>query len=199
MKVPSTAWLPRSRMKLRSRRGPNCDEASVSATMVMENTTPATVIIEPAIVDSSERAPSGPPAYPQSSVRCTSLATTRSRLNSAKAKTKAPTTITAGKNQKLVRSTSRATNSRVFMEENKGNAPGECCACRRSISAILAFLAAANPDYVPLGPRQIAAHCLTAHGTRPGKSAFGPRSRWTDAAGHFRIEKSRTPPCSLVR
>ena len=60
-KVPSVIWLPRSRRKLRRRRGPNCCEASVSATMVIENVTPATVIIDAAMVDSTARAPSGPP------------------------------------------------------------------------------------------------------------------------------------------
>jgi hypothetical protein len=59
-KVPSTNWLPRSRMKLRSRRGPNCEDARVSATMVMENTTPVTVIIEPATTLTTARAPSTP-------------------------------------------------------------------------------------------------------------------------------------------
>jgi hypothetical protein len=61
MNVPITTWLPRSRMKFRSSRGPNWLEASVSAATVMENTTPATVMTEPAIVDSSARAPSAPP------------------------------------------------------------------------------------------------------------------------------------------
>jgi hypothetical protein len=51
----------------------------------------------------------------------------------------APTTMMAGKNQKLVRSTSRTTNSRVFIEENKGGrAPGSCCFCRWAIREILA-------------------------------------------------------------
>ena len=58
--VPSTSWLPVSRMKLRSSRGPNWVEAWVRVTMVMENPTPATVITEPARVDSRRRAPSGP-------------------------------------------------------------------------------------------------------------------------------------------
>ena len=41
--VPSTAWFAVSRMKYRSRRGPNWLEACVSAAMVIEKTTPATV------------------------------------------------------------------------------------------------------------------------------------------------------------
>ena len=49
-------------MKLPSTRGPNCDDASESATTSTENVTPATVIMEPAMVESTPRAPSGPPA-----------------------------------------------------------------------------------------------------------------------------------------
>ena len=46
--MPSTTWFPVSRIKLRSKRGPNCADAIVSATMVMEKTTPATVLIKKA-------------------------------------------------------------------------------------------------------------------------------------------------------
>ena len=60
MKVPSTSWLPRSRRKLRSSRGPNCDEASWSVSIVIEKVRPATVIIELAIAERMARAPSGP-------------------------------------------------------------------------------------------------------------------------------------------
>jgi hypothetical protein len=42
--VPSVNWVPRSRMKLRSIRGPNCVEASVSVTIVIEKTTPTMVM-----------------------------------------------------------------------------------------------------------------------------------------------------------
>ena len=62
MKVPMTTWLVVSRMKLRSRRGPNCEEASVSATRVSEKTTPAMVIMDPAMVPRMVSAPSAPPA-----------------------------------------------------------------------------------------------------------------------------------------
>jgi hypothetical protein len=48
-------------MKLRSRRGPNWDEASDSATSVIENTVPAMAIIDPATVPSSRLAPAAPP------------------------------------------------------------------------------------------------------------------------------------------
>ena len=52
-------------MKLRNKRGPNCDEARVRVTMVMEKTTPATVMVELAIVARTLRAPSAPPAQIQ--------------------------------------------------------------------------------------------------------------------------------------
>ena len=65
MKVPSTSWLPRSAVKLRSTRGPKCDEVCASAVTVIENTTPATVMVEPAITDSTLRAPSALPDQAQ--------------------------------------------------------------------------------------------------------------------------------------
>jgi hypothetical protein len=49
-------------MKRVIRRGPSCEEASVSATRVIENTRLATVIIEAAMLESTSRAPSGPTA-----------------------------------------------------------------------------------------------------------------------------------------
>src|SRR5208283_3041275 len=42
--TPSVTWLPMSRTKFRIMRGPNCCEASVRARIVMENTTPTTVM-----------------------------------------------------------------------------------------------------------------------------------------------------------
>ena len=56
MKVPRTIWLPRSRMKLPTRRGPNCDDALVTATSVMEKVTPATPSMDDAMVASTARA-----------------------------------------------------------------------------------------------------------------------------------------------
>ena len=43
-KTPRVTWFPMSRTKLRIIRGPNCCEANVSARIVMENTTPTTVM-----------------------------------------------------------------------------------------------------------------------------------------------------------
>ena len=50
----------RSRMKLRKTFDVYWLDANDSATMVMEKTTPATVIIEPAIAESMAREPSAP-------------------------------------------------------------------------------------------------------------------------------------------
>ena len=46
-------------MKLPRSRGPYCPEVSDKTTIVMENATPATPIMEPEMVESKERAPSG--------------------------------------------------------------------------------------------------------------------------------------------
>src|SRR5450755_701213 len=59
--VPSVNCVPRSRMKLRSMRGPNCVEASVRVTIVIENTTPTTVITAAASVVRIWRAASAEP------------------------------------------------------------------------------------------------------------------------------------------
>ena len=59
--VPSVNWVPRSRMKLRSIRGPNCVEARVNVTIVIENTMPTTVITAAANVVRICRAASAVP------------------------------------------------------------------------------------------------------------------------------------------
>ncbi|GAB3645827.1 hypothetical protein GCM10028791_04720 [Echinicola sediminis] len=48
---PKTTWLIRSCMKFCNNRGPNCEDAKVNATRVMEKTVPATPIIAPAMMD----------------------------------------------------------------------------------------------------------------------------------------------------
>ena len=48
-KPPRVSWVTRSRMKLRSIRGPNWVEASVSVTIMIENTSVTTVITAAAI------------------------------------------------------------------------------------------------------------------------------------------------------
>ena len=60
VKIPSTTCVTRSRMKFRRMREVYWLEASASVTKVIENVTPTTVIIEPAIVDNIPRAPSAP-------------------------------------------------------------------------------------------------------------------------------------------
>ena len=60
-KVPSVSWLPRSRVKLRRSRGPICPAARDRAAMVMENTVPATPMVDEATAPSNVRAPVAPP------------------------------------------------------------------------------------------------------------------------------------------
>ena len=60
-KMPRAIWLPRSRTKLRSRRGPIWPEASDRAATVIEKVVPATPIVEEATALSSARAPASPP------------------------------------------------------------------------------------------------------------------------------------------
>ena len=59
--VPSVNCVPRSRMKLRSILGPNCVEASVSVTIVIEKTIPTTVITAAASAVRTVRAASAEP------------------------------------------------------------------------------------------------------------------------------------------
>src|SRR5215469_4567143 len=59
--VPSVSCVPRSRMKLRSMRGPNWVDVSVRATITIENTTPTTVMIAAAIAVRICRAASADP------------------------------------------------------------------------------------------------------------------------------------------
>jgi hypothetical protein len=49
-------------MKLRSNRGPICPEASDNAATVMENTVPATPMVEEATALNNDRALDSPPA-----------------------------------------------------------------------------------------------------------------------------------------
>jgi hypothetical protein len=59
-KIPRTTWVTRLRMKFRRMRDVYWLEASANTTKIIENVTPTTVIIEPAIVDIIPRAPSAP-------------------------------------------------------------------------------------------------------------------------------------------
>ena len=59
--MPSVTCVIQSRMKLRSMRGPNCVEASVSVTIVIEKTSVTTVITAAAIAVRICRAASAVP------------------------------------------------------------------------------------------------------------------------------------------
>ena len=63
--TPSVSCVPRSRMKLRNMRGPNCVDANVNATMVIENTSPTTVMTAAAIPMRIWRAASAEPLFTQ--------------------------------------------------------------------------------------------------------------------------------------
>ena len=63
--MPKVSWVPRSRMKFRSIRGPNWVEASVRVTRMMEKTTPTTVMMAAAIVVRTCRAASALPLMTQ--------------------------------------------------------------------------------------------------------------------------------------
>ena len=102
-KTPRTVWFVRSLMKLRRTRDEYWLAANDSETMVMEKTTPATVIIEPAIVDSMPREPAAPAPNRRGQLAMTFCASIRSVSISANASVTAAQTITAGTNQKLDR------------------------------------------------------------------------------------------------
>jgi len=63
--VPSVTWVPGSRMKLRSIRGPNWVDVSVKATITIEKTTPTTVMMAAATVVRICLAASGEPLSAQ--------------------------------------------------------------------------------------------------------------------------------------
>ena len=90
-------------MKLPSTREVYWLEVNDSATMVMENTVPATVIIELATAVSSPRAPAAPAPNTSghSLAKCSS--TVASTATSPAASPTAADTMTAGRNQKLER------------------------------------------------------------------------------------------------
>ena len=61
--TPSVSWVPRSRMKLRSMRGPNCVDANMRATIVIEKTSPTTVMTAAAMPIRIWRAASAEPLF----------------------------------------------------------------------------------------------------------------------------------------
>ncbi len=67
--TPSVTWLPMSRTKFRIMRGPNCCDASVSARIVMEKTTPTTVMMAAAMAMRTWRSASAVPVRIQNGSR----------------------------------------------------------------------------------------------------------------------------------
>ena len=110
-KTPIVTCVMRSAKNVRSTRGLNWLDASCSATIVIENVSPATVIREPAITDSTVRAADASPlkAY-HAGVTCSlSSSSTRPIASSAN-----PTRKTAGMNARLpVRSLARSVSRRI--------------------------------------------------------------------------------------
>ena len=101
-------------MKLRSTRGEYWLAVSDSATIVTENTTPATVIIEVAMAESMPRAPSAPApnSRGQSSASCRPTMGSSSMSKSA---TATPAiTISPGTNQRLPSRSSQSDRSRFM-------------------------------------------------------------------------------------
>lgn len=97
--MPSTTWLPVSRMKLFSSREPNCDEVSCNTANVIEKMVPATVIIELAMVETSARAPAGSLKWTNPRSRKSSWSRSPPSRNTSDASSAAPNDITPGINQ----------------------------------------------------------------------------------------------------
>jgi hypothetical protein len=122
--VPSTTWVPRSAIKLRSSRGPNCEDANCSATIVTENVMLVIVIIDEAMVAKTCRAPSVPlvnfqPIRDKSA--CPSYAPSSRTMNDDK--TMAARTIAEGISQKLTRTASRIFSSQDLSFANSPPKP----------------------------------------------------------------------------
>src|SRR5690625_4409196 len=104
MKTPSTTWLARSEVKFLSTRGVNWLEASWSATIVIEKTTPVTVMIPLAIALRTPRAPSAPPPKSHQNLLAWSPANVvRSSQSVRKASPIAQSVNRVGNNQMLLR------------------------------------------------------------------------------------------------
>ena len=129
MNIPSTTCVTWSPVKFRRIREVYWLEAKASVTRVIENVTPTTVIIEPAIVESIPRAPSAPApnmrgqrvsqrSLPLESI---SISTTARRMLTA--------TISEGTNQKLVRTLLHSCLS-LFKKTNRRCLPSNACEMR---------------------------------------------------------------------
>lgn len=101
-------------MKLRSKRGPSWDEASERVTNVIEKTTPATVIIDPAMIPSTALAPSAPPVNVQPRLSVNQRVTDVSTVTLTNANATATTVMSVGMNQKLDRTRFQNLNNSPF-------------------------------------------------------------------------------------
>ena len=124
-KTPSVTWLPMSRTKFLIIRGPNCCDAKVRARMVMENTTPTTVMTAAAMAMSTWRAASALPDSIQNG-RCTWWWYAAQSISTVTKKSRpATTTRTVGKSQNVVRRASnRQLGSRLCPLRPRPVAPG---------------------------------------------------------------------------
>ena len=102
-KIPSTTCVTRSRMKFRRMREVYWLEASASVIKVIENVTPTTVIIEPAMVASIPRAPAAPAPNRRGQSAIQSRLPAESASIKPTARTMLNATISDGRNQKLAR------------------------------------------------------------------------------------------------
>ncbi len=105
--VPRVSWVPRSRMKVRSIRGPNWVDTRVSATITMENTTPTTVMMAAAIVVRICRAASAEPLITHEGSVKSPWKAAWSISNVITNRPMLASTSSAGTSHRLVRSTSR--------------------------------------------------------------------------------------------
>jgi hypothetical protein len=88
--------------------------ADDKATSVIEKTTPATVIIDPAMTPSTALAPSAPPVNSKSQPRINQFMTGRSRATLMKARSTAELAMPAGINHKLDRIRSQYLTISIF-------------------------------------------------------------------------------------
>ncbi len=119
-KIPSTPCVTRLPMKFRRMREEYWLEASASATNVIENVTPTTDIIEPAIVESIPRAPSAPAPKRRGHRDSHMSITEESASIRATASTALPATISEGRNQRLERTMLQSCLI-LFMRHPPGN------------------------------------------------------------------------------
>src|SRR5688572_18540441 len=112
--IPSTTWVIRSPMKLRSIREVYWLDASARVTSVIEKVTPTTVIIEPAIVESTSRAPPAPEPKTRGHRSIHGRACPESSSIKPRASAMLAAKISEGTNQKLLRRLLHKSSRRVM-------------------------------------------------------------------------------------